>query len=128
MKAQSQRATLLTLLAAFYLPMTLVTGIFGMNIRESSVEGKKPALRHCFFALLAVIGMTFLFYGCHKVWVTFLSGHRPWNFIVRRRQRRLEVWGYNASSMEDESRWDIVARYREQRRERIEKAKTYKWA
>jgi Mg2+ and Co2+ transporter CorA len=34
MKRQSRRATVLTLLAAFYLPLSLVTGIFGMNIKE----------------------------------------------------------------------------------------------
>jgi Mg2+ and Co2+ transporter CorA len=34
MKEQAQRATLLTILAVIYLPLTLVTGIFGMNIRQ----------------------------------------------------------------------------------------------
>ncbi|CAG8953363.1 hypothetical protein HYFRA_00003574 [Hymenoscyphus fraxineus] len=31
-KIQAEKATMLTLLAAFYLPLTLCTGIFGMNI------------------------------------------------------------------------------------------------
>lgn len=33
-KQQAERATLLSLLAAVYLPLTLVTGIFGMNIAD----------------------------------------------------------------------------------------------
>lgn len=33
-KKQAERATMLTLMAAIYLPLTLATGIFGMNIRE----------------------------------------------------------------------------------------------
>jgi hypothetical protein len=56
MKQQSRRATLLTLLAAFYLPPTLVTGIFGMNIKEFDVQ--KPSLTLCFEALFAVIAVT----------------------------------------------------------------------
>jgi flagellar biosynthesis component FlhA len=32
MKQQAQRATLLTILAAIYLPLTLVTGIFGLVV------------------------------------------------------------------------------------------------
>lgn len=36
MKQQAERATLLTLLAVVYLPLTLVTGIFGMNIKETN--------------------------------------------------------------------------------------------
>jgi Mg2+ and Co2+ transporter CorA len=34
MKKQAQRASLLTVLAVIYLPLTLVTGIFGMNLKE----------------------------------------------------------------------------------------------
>jgi Mg2+ and Co2+ transporter CorA len=39
-KKQAQRSTMLTLLAAIYLPLTLATGIFGMNIKE--INGGKP--------------------------------------------------------------------------------------
>jgi len=64
MKRQSRRATLLTLLAAFYLPLTLVTGIFGMNIKEFDV--KKPPFSLCFGALFAVIAVTAIFYGLYR--------------------------------------------------------------
>lgn len=61
MKRQSRRATLLTLLAAFYLPLSLVTAyIFGMNIRE--LEDNVPTIRSCFQALFAVIAVTLLFF------------------------------------------------------------------
>lgn len=64
MKRQSRRATLLTLLAAFYLPLTLVTGIFGMNIAEFDVQ--KPSFYLCFEALFAVIAVTAIFYGIYR--------------------------------------------------------------
>jgi hypothetical protein len=65
MKRQSRRATLLTLLAAFYLPLTLVTGIFGMNIKEFDGE-KAPPFSLCFAALFAVIAVTAIFYGLYR--------------------------------------------------------------
>jgi hypothetical protein len=65
MKRQSRRATLLTLLAAFYLPLTLVTGIFGMNIEEFDGE-KAPPLYLCFEAFFAVIAATAVFYGLYR--------------------------------------------------------------
>jgi hypothetical protein len=64
MKQQSRRATLLTLLAAFYLPLTLVTGIFGMNIRE--FDDVKPSFVLCFEALFAVVAVTMIFYGVYR--------------------------------------------------------------
>ena len=64
MKRQSRRATLLTLLAAFYLPLALVTSIFGMNIREFDVH--KPSFYLCFEALFAVIAVTAVFYGLYR--------------------------------------------------------------
>lgn len=63
MKRQSRRATLLTLLAAFYLPLTLVTGIFGMNIKE--FDDVKPSFVLCFEALFAVIAVTLFFYSSY---------------------------------------------------------------
>lgn len=54
MKQQAERATLLTTLAAVYLPLTLVTGIFGMNIREIS-QGQ-PRFWWC-FVILVVVGL-----------------------------------------------------------------------
>jgi len=64
MKRQSRRATLLTLLAAFYLPLTLVTGNFGMNIAEFDVQ--KPSFILCFEALFAVVAVTAIFYGLYR--------------------------------------------------------------
>jgi hypothetical protein len=64
MKQQSRRATLLTLLAAFYLPLTLVTGIFGMNIRE--FDDVKPSFVLCFEALFAVVAVTMVSYGLYR--------------------------------------------------------------
>jgi hypothetical protein len=64
MKRQSRRATVLTLLAAFYLPLSLVTGIFGMNIKE--FDDMKPSFVRCFEALFAVIAATMIFYGLHR--------------------------------------------------------------
>lgn len=64
MKQQGQRATQLTLLAAFYLPLTLVTGIFGMNIKE--FDDVKPSFKLCFEALFAVIAVTLIFYGLYR--------------------------------------------------------------
>jgi hypothetical protein len=65
MKRQSRRATLLTLLAAFYLPLTLTTGIFGMNIKEFG-EGHEPSMYLCFEALFAVLAVTMVFYGLYR--------------------------------------------------------------
>jgi hypothetical protein len=63
MKRQSRRATLLTLLAAFYLPLSLVTGIFGMNVKEFSDNA--PPFYLCFEALFAVVAVTAIFYGLY---------------------------------------------------------------
>ena len=76
MKRQSRRATLLTLLAAFYLPLTLVTGIFGMNIAEFDVQ--KPSFILCFEALFAVVAVTAIFYGLYRYLpLAFRTPRRP---------------------------------------------------
>lgn len=64
MKRDSRRSTLLTLLAAFYLPLSLVTGIFGMNIKEFS--DKAPPFYTCFEALFAVMAVTAIFLGLYR--------------------------------------------------------------
>jgi Mg2+ and Co2+ transporter CorA len=56
MKTQARRATLLTILAAIYLPLTLVTGIFGMNIKE--INGGIPGFRTCIYGLCVIGGAT----------------------------------------------------------------------
>jgi hypothetical protein len=75
-KQQSERATLLTLLAAVYLPLTLVTGIFGMNIKDIDVG--KPGWRACAIAL-AVVGT------CTAL---FVLGYRRWRVWRRAQQER----------------------------------------
>lgn len=51
---QAETATMLTLLAAVYLPLQLVTGIFGLNIAE--INDGVPAWRACVMSLV-VAGM-----------------------------------------------------------------------
>ncbi|OAG02648.1 uncharacterized protein CC84DRAFT_908274 [Paraphaeosphaeria sporulosa] len=53
-KKQAQRSTQLTLLAAIYLPLTLATGIFGMNIQE--INGGTPH----WWVVFIVIAILFL--------------------------------------------------------------------
>lgn len=65
-KRQGERATLLTLVAAVYLPLTLVTSIFGMNIRE--IDGNLLTYRACLKALGVVIGCTIVFALVYREW------------------------------------------------------------
>lgn len=83
MKRQSRRATLLTLLAAFYLPLTLVTGIFGMNIKE--FDDVKPSFVLCFEALFAVTAVTIIFYGLYR--------YLPMVFRMVQIPYRVQIWG-----------------------------------
>lgn len=55
-KAQAERGTMLTLLAVIYLPLQLVTGIFGMNTLE--INGGRPGWRACVAALAVAVGLT----------------------------------------------------------------------
>jgi membrane protein implicated in regulation of membrane protease activity len=48
----------LTVLAAVYLPMTLVTGIFGMNITEISSEATAPNAWWAVVGILTVTGIS----------------------------------------------------------------------
>lgn len=68
MKRQGRRATVLTLLAAIYLPLTLVTGIFGMNIQEISDPNTAPVARHCWMTFGVVFGATILFFLGYLLW------------------------------------------------------------
>lgn len=53
---QSQRAIRLTLLAFIYVPLSFVTGIFGMNIQE--ISGTGLSIWVCFVALAAILMLT----------------------------------------------------------------------
>jgi len=65
-RQQSDRATLLTLLAAMYLPLTLVTGIFGMNIRD--IDDGRPPFWWCMVVLVVIIALTMIAYLGLKSW------------------------------------------------------------
>jgi Mg2+ and Co2+ transporter CorA len=67
MKQQAARTTLLTTLAVIYLPLQLITGIFGMNIREITGDGG-PRWWACLAALGAGGVLTFLVYLAVKWW------------------------------------------------------------
>ncbi|KAI6828395.1 hypothetical protein KC340_g17766 [Hortaea werneckii] len=63
-RINSERATVLTFLACIYLPLTLVTGIFGMNIKE--INGGAPSWWSCVIALAVIafgtLGLGFWLY------------------------------------------------------------------
>lgn len=87
MKRQGWRATILTLLAAIYFPLSLVTSIFGMNIQEITTDDNNPVARHAGIVFAVVLGATLL----------FLLGYVFWNVVSRRRRdsgREEEDIGY----------------------------------
>jgi len=67
MKQQAARTTLLTILAVIYLPLQLITEIFGMNIQEITADSSLS-----WWACLAALGvggvLTFLVYLAVKWW------------------------------------------------------------
>jgi Mg2+ and Co2+ transporter CorA len=67
MKQQAARTTLLATLAVIYLPLQLITGIFGMNIKETTGDGI-PRWWACLAALGAGSALTFLIYLAVKWW------------------------------------------------------------
>lgn len=66
MKQQAARTTLLITLAVIYLPLQLITGIFGMNIRE--INDGAPRWWACLTALGVGDGLTFLVHLGVKWW------------------------------------------------------------
>jgi Mg2+ and Co2+ transporter CorA len=77
-KEQTERATLLTLLAAVYLPLTLVTGIFGMNIKD--INDGNPSWRACGEVLAVVAVCTVVFVVAYQSW-------RRWRKQQRKKER-----------------------------------------
>ncbi|CAJ2507854.1 Uu.00g090400.m01.CDS01 [Anthostomella pinea] len=63
---QSGRATKLTALAFVYVPLSFVTGIFGMNIKE--INGSPISFWVCFATLGVVIGITLAGYELYKLY------------------------------------------------------------
>jgi Mg2+ and Co2+ transporter CorA len=66
MKQQAQRASLLTILAVIYLPLTLVTGIFGMNLEE--INDGAPRFWACILGLVFVGGGTAASFFGYRYW------------------------------------------------------------
>ena len=69
---QSKRTTTLTQLAAVYLPLTLVTGIFGMNVRE--ITRDDPSWWTCVVTLACVVVLTTSLLWTQKAWKRYGSG------------------------------------------------------
>ena len=74
-RINSERATVLTFLACIYLPLSLVTGIFGMNIKE--INGGAPSWWSCVIALAVIafgtLGLGFWLYPTASVRALRLS-------------------------------------------------------
>lgn len=66
MKQQAERASLLTVLAVIYLPLTLVTGIFGMNVKQ--INDATPELWACAIGLVVVSGVTAVGFFGYRYW------------------------------------------------------------
>jgi Mg2+ and Co2+ transporter CorA len=84
MKQQAQRANLLTILAAIYLPLTLVTGIFGMNILE--INDHAPRFWMCLAALGVVGGTTAVGFFAYRYWY---RGHQRRELEERERENKV---------------------------------------
>jgi magnesium transporter len=70
MKTQARRATELTALAVIYLPLTLVTGIFGMNLTE--INGGTPKWWTSVIALVILGAATVIPFG---TWIFLRRRH-----------------------------------------------------
>lgn len=79
MKQQAARTTLLTTLAIIYLPLQLITGIFGINIKEITGDGR-PRWWACFAALGVGGALTFLVCLSVKWW-------RQWRDSLRKKEK-----------------------------------------
>jgi Mg2+ and Co2+ transporter CorA len=66
MKTQARRATLLTILAVIYLPLTLVTGVFGMNLKE--INDGAPRFWACIAGLAIIGGATAVGILGYRLW------------------------------------------------------------
>jgi len=66
---QAQRGSRLTILAFIYVPLSFVTGVFGMNIQQINGSGLNNWV--CFVALAAVVFLTVPIF-----WIMKLHGDR----------------------------------------------------
>jgi hypothetical protein len=95
MKKQTTWTVTLTVLAAIYLPLSLVTGIFGMNITEISSEPTAPSARWVVAAWAVVFTLTaggILTYAAVRKW----TDSRKKNKMKKKRKSDLEAlsWRY----------------------------------
>jgi Mg2+ and Co2+ transporter CorA len=95
MKKQTTWTVTLTVLAAIYLPLSLVTGIFGMNITEISSEATAPSARWVVAAWAVVFTLTaggILTYAAVRKW----TDSRKKNKMKKKRKSDLEAlsWRY----------------------------------
>ena len=80
MKRQTEWMVALALLAAIYLPMTLVTGIFGMNISEINADETLPSRWAAVKAWGVVFGATL---GCL---VVYAMVRQPIRWLLQQRE------------------------------------------
>jgi len=80
MKRQTEWMVALALLAAIYLPMTLVTGIFGMNISEINADETLPSRWVAVKAWAVVFGATV---GCLMM---YAMARRPIKWLLEQRE------------------------------------------
>jgi Mg2+ and Co2+ transporter CorA len=80
MKRQTEWMVVLALLAAIYLPMTLVTGIFGMNISEINADETLPSRWAALKAWGVVFGATL---GCL---VVYAMVRQPIRWLLEQRE------------------------------------------
>lgn len=96
---QSRRGTLITVLAFIYVPLSFVTGIFGMNIKE--VNGSPLDVWVCFVALAVVVVSTVLGYAAFLLVRFMLRQRSPapirmnpgvlWGLWVTRNKTEAEI-------------------------------------
>ncbi|KAF2212264.1 hypothetical protein CERZMDRAFT_97542 [Cercospora zeae-maydis SCOH1-5] len=72
-----ERATRLNLLAAISLPLTLATGIFGMNIRQVSGEAKGPGWRPVACVAGPLLGLSLILIIVFWLWTERKRGSGP---------------------------------------------------
>jgi Mg2+ and Co2+ transporter CorA len=92
MKRQTEWTVVLAVLAAIYLPMTVVTGIFGMNIREMEAQTTMPDRWSVFKAWSVAFGAT----------LGSIIAYATWRWPVRRllnRREQLKKWGTDIEAL-----------------------------
>lgn len=95
-KTQTNMTVVLTILAALYLPMTLVTGIFGMNVEEISRPAGNPKAWWVAVVWLVIVVLTI---GCGllvwKVWKAWTARK------ARNKESDIEGGPQNEEAIED---------------------------